>query len=669
MTLSGDELLKIVASERQASIGFDDDVLTRDRVRALEYYKGEMNDVASLPNRSRAVSTDIADAVETVLPDIIEIFTGGDDVAAFMPHGKEDEEAAAQETDYVNHVVFDENDGFMNFYTMFKDALLEKIGVLMAWWEDGELETERFEGRSAVELAIFSHSGAISEVKETQGAANAETLYDFTFTRRISPGRVRIAPIAPADLSVAKDTVRIPDATYCAYRSHVRAQSLIADGIAREKVDGLRDYSGAEDDSLSRARDTAGEGDAGYEAGGHDDLRIVEIVTHFLRVDRDGDGKPELLRIVTDAEDTTLLDVAPVNRIDIFAVTPFPVTHRFHGQSLADRLVEIQRIKTVLVRALLDSAYFALNQRMEVAQDRANAFTIPDLLRNEPGFPVRSKSGDAVRPINAGGLGFDAYSALEYFSVASESRTGIVRNAQGLNPDTLHETAQGAMALMQAAQKRVRLMARIFAETGIKDLFLGVHALVRENATKSAIVRLRGKWVEIDPTVWGVRKDMTIEVGLGASGREHDGAVMAQVVSVMKDIVALQGGAQGPLVKLNNVYAALKSLFAKWGLKAPELFVSDPAAENALAPGLDPALLEAQERMAFERETAAMEHQLKREEMQMNMELKREQFAAELQMKRERIALEAEARRAETEAGLRRAGAPLADVQLGGKPG
>src|SRR5205807_4251155 len=101
--------------------------------------------------------------------------------------------------------------------------------------------------------------------------------------------------------------------------------------------------------------------------------------------------------------------------------------------------------------------------------DRINESTIGDLLRNEPGVPIRSRTGDAIRPVTAGALGFDAFGALEYFSTVAESRTGIVRNAQGLNPDTLHDTAKGAIALMGNAQQRERLIARIYAETGNKD--------------------------------------------------------------------------------------------------------------------------------------------------------------------------------------------------------
>ena len=84
----------------------------------------------------------------------------------------------------------------------------------------------------------------------------------------------------------------------------------------------------------------------------------------------------------------------------------------------------------------------------------------------------------------------------------------MVRNAQGLNPDTLHDTASGMLALMSAAQRRVRMIARILAETCVKELYLGLHALIREHAEAARVAMLNGAWVTIDPTSWGTRNAM-----------------------------------------------------------------------------------------------------------------------------------------------------------------
>lgn len=651
--MSDDDLLKHLKRERERAIGLDNgDELSEERTKALEYYQGTMSDIPTLPNRSQAVSSDVADAVETILPDLLEIFTGGDDVAVFAPVGQEDEDAAKQETDYVNHVVFKENNGFMLLYEMFKDALIEKTGVALSWWEETtEDAEEHFTGKSQDELAILMELSKSGEFELTD-VRPGPLGYDITITRSKTYGCVKNMAVAPEDFAVASDTIRLPEATYCAMRSVKRAQDLIAAGVSRDIVEKLPSNTAGDKDTEDQARDTVGESG---QSDGEGDLRSVETITHFIRIDADGDDKPEILKVVTGHGETVLISKEQVSRVFFSAVTPYPTAHRFYGLSLADLLIEVQKIKTALYRMLLDSGYFALNQRLEVAMDRSSGFTIPDLLRNEPGMPIRSKTGDAVRAVQSGSIAFDPYKAIEFFSTVAEQRTGVVRNAQGLNPDTLHDTAKGAMALMAAAQKRVRMIARIFAETGVKDLFLNVHALIRENATQPSIARLRNKWVPIDPTKWGSRKDMVIEVGLGASGRDHDIASMAQVMAVTEKLALQQGGLNGPLVTAKNVHAVVTSFYEKLGLKAPERFVSDPG-DQPQPEKPDPKAQAAMAQAQAKQQVAAADAQLKKqvaefdaklevEQMEREYALRREQQAAEYQLRQEEMAAEYDLKR------------------------
>jgi hypothetical protein len=688
--MTDEELLALVADERKRSVGFDhDSELSSARQKALEYAKGQMDDMPALQNRSKAVSMDVADAVETILPDLVEIFTGGSDVAVFSPVGPEDEEAAQQETDYINHVVFAQNDGFMLLYTMFKDACLSKTGVATWWWEEYEEPAETFEGKSIEELAVAlqNHGERVELASPLMDGEMPVQTVDFTI-RAEKRGKVCVQAVPPEDFTVSRDTVRLSDTPYCAMRSRPRAYELLKEGYDAEQVAKLPAYGVANDEN-DQARDSAGEHDEGQN-GGLGDHRQVEIIAHYIRTN---DG---LYRVVTDGSDSFILEREEVQRIQFAAITPYIVTHRFYGESIADKLIEIQKINTALTRMGLDSGYFALNQRNEVAMDRANEWTVADLLANEPGRPVRSKSGDAVRPLQSGALTFDVFGALEYFKTQAEQRTGIVRNAQGLNPDTLHDTAKGAMALMTAAQKRVRLIARIFAETGVKELFLGVHALIRENATAPMKARLRNKWVDIDPTSWGSRSDMTIEIGVGAGGDEQQMMALSRGLEVMERLIDKQGGLNGPMVTADNAYALLKRFYER-GLKfkSADPFLTDPAEAPPQEPKPDPAMMEAQAKlqmeqqkaqaqmqfqaqkaeadMALARERAGLEMQLERDKQQAQLSFQREQAAAELTLKREEMAMEynlkREANALNAQAKVQAASTSIGGPEMGGEPG
>ena len=704
--MDDEELLNLVVSEQRRSVGFDLDAeLVRQRELALEYYKGAMPDVPAMPNRSQAVSMDVRDGIQAILPDLLEIFTGGDDVVSFAARNQDDEEAAQQETDYLRYVIFDENDGWSVFNTVILDALQAKTGVFKWWVQEGDQpKEERFEGKTAVELQAAAQQGEIVDARlcddQAETGLAGEQLYDFTLRYPQEDGAVRIAAVAPEDITVARDTVRLKDATYCATRSRPRAQDLINQGIDPDLVDQLPEWLATISNAVPQARDTVREGQQALGSASTRLLRQVEVVEHYVRL-RDDNGEKIYCVLTGGTSAPILLRKQEVNQIQLASITPFTVSHRFYGNSLADFLIDIQKIKSQLQRMSMDAGYFALNQRYEVAEDRANANTVPDLLRNEPGVPVRSKNGGAVTAISGVGLNFNTLQHLEYFSTVAEERTGIVRAAQGLNPDTLHETKAGALAQLSRASRRIRMIARTFAETGVKDMFLGVHALLRESASKARITRLRGKWVAVNPSQWASRTDMRVEIGLGSGGRDYDMAVMDRVISLQRDAVQAQGGMAGPLVTPRELFNSANRFAEKAGIKSPEMFFRDPGDQPPQQPeqGPDPALVELQAKMALEgqkaqasqqldaakmdraheieiarlqmnQQTAQAELDLKREQLAAELDLKREQLAAEMQLKREQMSAEIALQTQLPNGGdLGASGADIGEVYVGGDPG
>jgi len=590
--LSDTAILSMLAAEKSTSIGFENGTtLEAKRKTSLEYSKGQMSDVPSLANRSKAVSTDIAEAVETVLPDLMDIFTGGEDVAAFAPSSQEDEERAQQETDWVNWTAFQKLPGFLLLYTAIKDALQVDTGCLYTRWQDNEVtEDEEVFGKSAVELQMAVQDGGAQLVgpgKPAGTSPDGVPLFDAVLRKNYDKGCIKSDAIDPTNLTVAQDaTLDVNANVYQAIRTFPRAQALLDQGFAKDKVAQLPAYSQKSDEQTDQARDVAGEttatansaeGSGPEGADGKSLMRTVEVHTHFIRADIEGKGKSQLWQIETDEACKVILHKRKVDRTGLSCGTPFINAHRFYGTSLAEKLIEVQKIKTALLRLMLDSGYFAMNQRVEIAMDQATEHTIADLMRNEPLVPVRTKNGNGIKPLQAGQLNFDVGMALEYASTMGELRTGVVRNAQGLNPDTLHDTAKGAMALMTMAQKRVRMIARILAETLIKGWFLDIHALSRKHATRAEKIQLRGKWVDVNPSEFGDRSDMVIEVGVGAGGKEMELAALGKILEMQKEILINHG----PVASWQNAYNALKRFCERAGFKAPELFFTDPAAEKA----------------------------------------------------------------------------------------
>lgn len=643
------DFLRLVDDECRRSVGFgegDTGELARVRIKAQEYRQGRIADLQVIRGRSTAVDSTLSDAVDTLMPDVMEVFFGGDDVVTFTADGAADEAQAREETEVVSHVVFHQNDAFRAFHDAIQDALLNRTGLFHWWWEEDEKPIAARDAAGREEAAALA---ALVQLQKPWARAEIEDREDggWAVTLRELRGRVCVKAVPSEDFTVAADTITLRDAAYCALRDRPRVQDLIARGVEAKLARSLP-HATSRLDALDHVRDEAGEHDRAGESG-LDDLRIVEVRTHYLRIDADGDGRPEIWRIETDAEQRILLQKERVSQIPFGALTPYLSAHRFYGEGLADKLFEVMRIKTVLLRMLLDSGYFALNQRMEVSEEQASEFTISDLLNNAPNVPVRSKSGQAVRPISGGGLGFDVFSAMEFMSTVAEQRSGVVRNAQGLNPDTLHDTAKGAMALIGAAQKRVRMICRVFAETGVKDLFLGVHQLLREQFTQEhapARLKVGQVWREVRPDGWSEREALAVHVGVGSSGRDRDLAVQAQAIGLTEKVLQMQGGLHGPFVTEQNVYNRLRAFSRAVGEKSPDLYWTDPT--HAPAPPDDddpPGGAEAQlelaklsAKAAADRQRAEAELQLARERMAAELALKREEMQLKIGLERERAA-------------------------------
>lgn len=653
--LTEETLLQIVKTEREQSVGLDnDDDLNRNRELALEYYKGLVPDMPVAVdedgqdvnlNRSKSVSPDLADCVETIMPDLMETLVG-DDCVSFLPMSEDDVDATEQETDYLRHVMLERSRGFANAYTWIKESLLCRTGIAHWWWEEAETE-EADQDVSLLELQELQMMGVPFDVIET----NEETgQARIRVENEIKPASLSWSAIKSNNFAVHPDTETLPTTPYCVMRTTPQIQDLIADGYDEDVVRGLHPADDKSDEELNYARDL----DSYYEHenGSMGDLANVEVFVHYLKADFEGVGKPQIWRIVTGSDDSVLLDLEKRPRIEFADLCPFPMMFAFYGQSLADKMMPWQRINTSLLRTALDSNAFQLNQRPVIAMDDATDDTIDDLLNNEPGHPIRIRRQGGLQPFVSTPLTTDPFASIEQVKTMAEQSSGAIRNGMGLNAEALHETKGGMQIQDNNSQKRIRMMARLFAEGGFKELYLGAHECIRTNASASDTAMLRGKWVNIDPSTWKRRSQMRVEIGVGSGGRDADLQARSMFRDIMERILEMQGGASGPLVSMENIYNFAKGFGDRLGLKQVETYISNPAEQPPEQEGVDPEVAAAQAemqakqqefqmKMAMEREKLAMEERLKREQMEAEIVLKREQMAAEMQLKREQMMVQA----------------------------
>lgn len=657
------EIRAIVAAEKRAAIGSSTTSdLTRQRSDALDYYLGDMAaHMPSLEGQSKASSSDVSDVIESVLPSLMDIFTSGDEFVEFTPFGPEDEEAAKQETDYVNHVFMQQNPGFMVLYSWMKDGLLSKNGIIKCWWHEyEESEKETYRGLDDAGYSAIAADTSLEIVQQTI----SETGIDVVVKKGGKSGCVKVVPVPPEEFGISPQAKSIPESGYCYHKLRKTASELIAEGYSKEEVDKLPASTtrNNEDDQEGIARDTfANESDPTTII--NRSMRLIDVTEHYIRLDADGDGVAEILKVVT-AGDTEMLLGEPeeIDRMPFHSITPVPMTHRFFGRSLADLTIEVQRIKTHLLRQLLDNAALLNNQRIAVGSAGADENTLDDLLTNRPGGIVRMKDITQIREMPNQPLGAYVMPMLEYVDQLRETRTGVGRHVQGLDPNSLNkasQTATGFTGLMEHSMMRIKLIARIFAETGVKSLFLHIHELVQKYQDKASVVRLRNKWVPVDPRTWKTRKDMTVTVALGTGSKDQQIMLLNNILERQIQAIQFQGGVDGPLVSLDNVYNTLRRMVEMTGLKAPELYFTEPD-PNAppREPPPDPKMIEIQQkgqieqarlqitaqsdqqRMQLDSQKSAADIQLRETEAALKLELMREEAAAKIELEREKALAE-----------------------------
>jgi hypothetical protein len=410
-------------------------------------------------------------------------------------------------------------------------------------------------------------------------------------------------PVPPEEFLIARGATSLDEVGFVAHRVKRTVSDLIAMGYPRGKVLAL-EGAGALDFAPERLQRFAEEGGVLADAAALDPaMRSVSVTECWMRVDADGDGIAELRHVTVAGEgDLVVLENEEADGHPFAALCPNPLPHRFWGLSVADQTLDLQLVKTTLWRGALDSLYLANAPQLGVLDGKVN---VEDLLNRRPGGIVRMKEAGALMPIATQPVSAEAFQMIEYLDSVREQRTGVTRYNQGLDADTLNKTATGIRAIQSAAQQRLELIARVFAETGVKRAFKRVLELVSKHQSAPRIVRLRNRWVAMDPRQWSDEMDLTVTVGLGTGNRDQQVLTLLKLLDLDERIVALQGGVAGPLVTARNVYNKLVKLVEAAGLKSAESYYSDPGTAPPAPPGPrppDPMLALA----AMEREMAEL---------------------------------------------------------------
>jgi len=619
---------QIEAYERQAT-GSDSSEVAQEQAEAMDYYLRRPFGTEE-EGRSQVVSSDVWDVVEGLTPIVLKPFVSTDDIVRFNPHGAEDEEAAEQESDYLNYVVTQKNDVFSNLVAWVKTGLLQKNGVVKYWWEKSRrTEIERYEGLSDDLYAILLQDKDVTVVEHTETQTEPmmmedgqmmepELLHDVVLRVAKEHGEAKYCVIPPEEFLIDRNATS-PNPKLARFVEHRTRKTIsevremgyeIEDDISD---DGVADTQYSQQFQARRQNNEGGSDLQSVDPAGRE-VMFREI---YLQVDYDGDGITELRKVCMVGR--KVLANEETEEIPFCAWTPYQQSFKFYGRCPADETIEIQLTKSTLWRQSLDNIYTINNNRV-FASDKVN---LDDLLDNQIAGVVRVNGdvvGNHVMTVPIQPIGGVIQPMLEYLDSAKENRTGFTRYNQGTDSNSLNKTATGIRIIAEAGNERINLISRSFAELGLKPLMLGMHGLCRRHATKAEVVKLRGKWVTVNPRDWKTRYDMTVSVGLGNADMTMKMQGAQMVLQEQKDLM------QTGIVKPQNFYNAARKLVEAVGEKNPDKFFTAPDEQEGPDPEVEAQIKQLTD--ALEAATAEVER-LEADQQAKQQELQVKQFDAE----------------------------------------
>lgn len=713
--------------QREISAAEDDSTERSKRQSdALDYYQGTMSDLLAETGRSSVVSRDLADTMGWMLPGIIRVFTASEHMAVAEPVGEEDEEGAKQATDGLNFVFWKDNDGYRTIHAATWDSLLAGDGIVKTYWDDtpvyavsfhtGLTEEARAQLVSDDDVEVLaSNEGEPIKVPDPETGEETELkTYEVKIKRLKSKGRTVVECIAPEDYGIDGDAKTCQDARFQFHRREVTRSQLVEMGFDRDDVDEIGSRAPGDTEQELARDERYGESHAADRS-----MELLDLYECYIRVDVDDDGIAETVRCYYAGNKGGGLLLKMDGMSEPWEVwedeTPFhsipcdPMPHRFESRSIADETMDVQKVKTVLLRQALDNLYASNNPQRFVLGKIINP---EELFSPSFGGVVFGEGNAMVTPMPIPFVANHAFDAIAYQDQVIERRTGVSRQSMALDPDALqNQTATAVQSSRDAAYSQIELVARNMAELGWRSVFRAILKLEIKHRDVPRTIRLRGKFIDVDPRHWNADMDISINVGLGTGSRDRD---MGMLQAIQQDQMLLIGGLREAGFEekaLEMVPLLLNTLSKKAesaGIRTPELFIPEVSPEELQAGKQmiaqkkeqgDPAAAEAQAKVQADQQFQQMKMQgdqqlgqaklqmdqqqgamkaqvdrmkaeaeigLARERIQAEMALKREQLAAELQLKREQLQAELALKR---ELGMFSNANVSSSVSMGGEPG
>ena len=614
--LGKERIAEILDKELANALQIDRSLDNGSRQMAVDYYLGALpandtvqprtlgadldNDTAGDgapveddPNRA-AVSLDVADMTEAVVAQLLPALEAPGAIE-FEAMGPDDEVQAQQEGAIVRSVLMEGRAGEGGFVALsegVKDALLMRTGVFALWvdhketrtpetWEDvpsasvGEISSPTAPGQRVEDLKIEPED---PDEERAEGEEPQE-LYRVSFTRVDVDKRLAIAAVPRESFVTSNAATRDANAArFCADRMLLSRTDWVAEGLPESELKELPPWIEAGDEGYIERSRTVGWSEVSQRAA-QPATEVIELWRCYVVLADTEDGiTGRRYRVFYNrAARKVIGEPELVGRVcyALGVVTIFP--HRLEGVSLWDSMAEIQELKTKGLRNWTENLHRVNRPRIGVDESLVNLADAQDATQDI----VRMRGPNGIVPVPALDAGPSVQAFLDYCDQARSERGGASLDMQSSAMQIAsNQTAQGIERQYSTKEARAAMMARTFAETAMRQVWLSAHYLLRTQWGGEIAAKIGGQWLQADPSKWRARSGVIVHVGESRSqAMQRAGAL--QTVMTAQTGLAGSGKGGGILTDDARGYNALVDWCYANNLRAPERYFIDPASPQS----------------------------------------------------------------------------------------
>lgn len=641
------ELLKRLKDEEADAAAYYSSELAKEQAEALKrYYSLPFgNEVA---DRSQVVTPDVQDAVNWALPGLLRPFNSTEDFLTIETNSTDGDVSLV--ADYIGHVFFKDNPGDAIIHDFAFDGLVQRVGIIKTCWEDPQPKPPHtMEGVSDQQLMQYEQDPEYEVLSTAQEPGGTHTI---ELQHKPRMGKPCVEIIAPEDFAISRRARSIKEADYHRIIHRNQAVSEVKAQFpdkADELDEASRDNTNDDTRLLSRFHDEA---DRTVRDAGEGKSRC-DLLEEYIRIDLDGDGVREL-RCIKRVSGVILENIV-IEEPECSIWSPVRVAHKAIGLSLVDLVMPYQKIRTEITRRALDNMAQVLIPRKALnmdALDDSDPLTLQRIVNGDIGgtIPVRGDVRAAFADITTPDVSASAAGMLEYFDQRKQEASGITAHTQGADKQSMHDTATGVDLMQSSANARIEMMARWMA-AGLEDVFNRILKLICRHQDQPRILKLRGKRMEINPSLWPDDLMVSVHVGMANATRERQLANLAGVAAKQEQIL-MQAGPSNPVVSLKEYRTTLARMVEAMGYKDASAFFKEiPQEYQPPEPGKDPKQTEVEGKLQLQQAEAQAKQQLAQIELQAKTQMSQAELANKTELARMQAEFDAQlaAQKAETE--------------------